>query len=51
MLSLMIRAYRDVPVEDLASESHETTASRRKHIMDAYVARMFRRGGLGGADA
>lgn len=49
MLNLMIRAYHDLSVEDLESEGFETTATRRKHLMDAYVARMFKHAGQGGA--
>ena len=47
MLSLMVRAYQDVPAEQLAQESGATAAARRKQLMDAYVAQMFRRAGLG----
>jgi len=41
MLGLMCRAYQDIPPEQLSSERPETTAARRKQLMDAYVARMF----------
>jgi hypothetical protein len=43
MLSLMSRAYQDVPGDQLLSESGASAAARRKQLMDAYVARMFRR--------
>ena len=46
MLSLMIRAYQGVSFEDLQHESASTTAARRKQLMDAYIARMFRRAAL-----
>lgn len=47
MLSLMVRAYQDVPAEQLVKESATTAVARRKQLMDAYVAHMFRRAGLG----
>jgi CHAT domain/NACHT domain len=47
MLSLMVQAYQDLPVEALAIAGAESLADRRKKLMDAYVARMFRRAGLG----
>jgi predicted NACHT family NTPase len=49
MLSLMAEAYEDLPVEALETESQETTGARRKKLMEAYVARMFRRAEVGGA--
>lgn len=51
MLSLMVQAYQDLPVAALASGGAENLAARRKLLMDAYVARMFRRAGAGGARA
>lgn len=46
MLSLMSRAYQDVPADQLLSEGG-ASAARRKQLMDAYVARMFRRAAQG----
>ena len=43
MLRLMVEAYQDLPLEALAGEGRDTVASRRKQLMDAYVARRFRR--------
>jgi DNA polymerase III delta prime subunit len=43
MLNLMIRAYSDVPLEQISAEGTATAGERRKRLMDAYVARMFRR--------
>jgi hypothetical protein len=48
MLSLMAEAYEDLPVEALAAEGQETSGARRKKLMEAYVARMFRRVEAGG---
>lgn len=47
LLSLMSRAYQDMPVEQLLGESGPSVAARRKQLMDAYVARMFRRAAQG----
>jgi hypothetical protein len=47
MLSLMSRAYQDVPADRLLSEGSASAAARRKQLMDAYVTRMFRRAALG----
>ena len=47
MLSLMSRAYQDIPVDQLLGEGADSVASRRKQLMDAYVARMFRRAAQG----
>ena len=47
MLSLMVRAYQDIPAEQLLQESAATAAARRKQLMSAYVDRMFRLAGLG----
>ena len=47
MLSLMVRAYQDLPAEQLLQESGATAAARRKQLMSAYVDRMFRLTGLG----
>ncbi len=47
MLSLMVRAYQDIPAAQLAQESAATAAARRKQLMDAYVDLMFRLVGLG----
>jgi hypothetical protein len=43
MLGLMSRAYQNIPPEQLSAERPETTAARRKQLMDAYIARMFAR--------
>ena len=43
MLSLMSRAYQDVPGDQLLREGGASAAARRKQLMDAYVAHMFRR--------
>ena len=42
MLSLMSHAYQDLPVDHLLREGAVTAAARRKQLMDAYVAHMFR---------
>lgn len=47
MLSLMVRAYQDMPAAQLLQESAATAAARRKQLMSAYVDRMFRLAGLG----
>ena len=47
MLSLMSRAYQDVPVDQLLHEGGVNAAARRKQLMDAYVAQMFRRAAQG----
>ncbi len=47
MLSLMVRAYQDIPAEQLLQESAATAAARRKQLMSAYGDRMFRLAGLG----
>lgn len=49
MLSLMIRTYQDLPVEEVEAESLETTALRRKQLMDLFIARMFRKAEAGAA--
>lgn len=41
MLRLLMRAYRDLPVEQIEAESAETSAARRKAVLDAFVARQF----------
>ena len=51
MLSLMVQAYQDLPVGALETEGGESLAARRRKLMDAYVARMFRRAGLGSPHA
>ncbi len=47
MLSLMSRAYQDVPADQLLGEGGASAAARRQQVMAAYVARMFRRAGQG----
>ena len=47
MLSLMSRAYQDLPVDHLLREGAANAAARRKQLMDAYVAHMFRRAAKG----
>jgi hypothetical protein len=47
MLTLMSRAYQDLPVDHLLHEGVVTAAARRKQLMDAYVAHMFRRAAKG----
>ena len=47
MLSLMSRAYQDLPVDHLLREGAVNAAARRKQLMDAYVAHMFRRAAKG----
>lgn len=49
MLSLMARAYGDLPAEALDVEGAETLEERRRKLVEAYVTRMFRLAGLGGA--
>ncbi len=46
LLSLMVRAYQDMTTADVMAESSATMALRRKQLMDAYVARMFRQATL-----
>jgi hypothetical protein len=43
MLSLMSSTYQDLPAEYLVREGDASTTARRRHLMEAYVARMFRR--------
>ncbi|HVF58809.1 MAG TPA: CHAT domain-containing protein [Thermoanaerobaculia bacterium] len=47
MLSLMVQAYQDLPVTTLESAGAETLAARRQKLMEAFVARMFRRAEAG----
>ena len=47
MLNLMVRAYEDLSVEEVLQEGIETTALRRWRLMEAYLARMFRRAAQG----
>lgn len=42
MLSLMSRAYQDLPASQLLSEGSGSAAARRGQLMEAYIARMFR---------
>lgn len=49
MLSLMARAYGDLPADTLEVEGAETLEERRRKLMEAYVMRMFRLAGLGSA--
>ncbi|MEM7129277.1 MAG: CHAT domain-containing protein [Chloroflexota bacterium] len=42
-LNLMMRAYHGLSVVDLAQEGERSAADRRRALMDAYMARMFRR--------
>lgn len=42
-LNLMVRAYQGLSVTDLAHEGERNAATRRRHLLDAYMARMFRR--------
>lgn len=51
MLNLMVRAYQDMTVDDLAREDLQSATARRKHLFDTYIARMFRRAGQGGGHA
>lgn len=43
MLSLMSRAYQDLPASQLLGERAGDAAARRAQLMEAYIARMFRR--------
>jgi hypothetical protein len=43
MLNLMVRAYWGLSAADIERESAESTATRRRNLMNAYVARMFRK--------
>lgn len=43
MLNIMRLAYQDIPAEALSGERLNTVEERRKHLLDAYVERMFRR--------
>ncbi|MGH9360376.1 MAG: NACHT domain-containing protein, partial [Thermoanaerobaculia bacterium] len=51
MLSLMVQAYQDLPVTALETAGAETLAARRQKLMEAFVARMFRRAEAAGANA
>ncbi|MCB0060991.1 MAG: CHAT domain-containing protein, partial [Caldilineaceae bacterium] len=42
-LNLMVRAYQGLSAVDLARESEHNAAARRRHLLDAYMAHMFRR--------
>jgi len=42
-LNLMVRAYHRLSVTDLAHEGEHSAAARRRRLLDAYMARMFRR--------
>ena len=42
-LNLMVRAYHGLTVTDIAQEGERSAAARRRHLMDAYMSRMFRR--------
>lgn len=46
MLNLMARAYQGLSADDVLQEGIETTALRRKNLMDAYVVRMLRQAGV-----
>jgi len=49
MLSLMAKTYQGVAPEELAREGIESAKARRTKLMEAYVARMFRRAAGGDA--
>ncbi|HEX5758347.1 MAG TPA: CHAT domain-containing protein [Thermoanaerobaculia bacterium] len=51
MLSLMVQAYQDLPVTALETAGTETLAARRQKLMEAFVARMFRRAEAAGSHA
>ncbi len=42
-LNLMMRAYHGISTTDIAREGEQNAATRRRRLMDAYIARMFRR--------
>ncbi|MEZ4708113.1 MAG: hypothetical protein R3A44_12955 [Caldilineaceae bacterium] len=42
-LNLMARAYHGLSIADLVSEGENSAVARRRHLLDAYMARMFRR--------
>ena len=42
MLGLLSRTYHGIPEDQLRAEKQETTAARRKQLMDAYMTRMFK---------
>ena len=44
-LGIMSLAYQDISVESLLGEAHNTLETRRKHLFDTYIERMFRRKG------
>ncbi|GIK44083.1 MAG: hypothetical protein BroJett011_79160 [Chloroflexota bacterium] len=48
MLGILILAYQDIPVESLMGQAHPTLEARRKHLLDTYIERMFRRKGRTG---
>jgi MoxR-like ATPase len=45
LLNVIALAYRDSPVESLASQADETVGQRRNRVFRAYVRRMFQRAG------
>jgi eukaryotic-like serine/threonine-protein kinase len=47
MLDIMTMAYRDLPAEELASETVHTEKERRSHLFDRYIDKMFSRKGKG----
>ena len=47
MLDVMSLAYRDLPAEELTSESLNTEKERRSHLFDTYIDKMFIRKGKG----
>jgi hypothetical protein len=47
MLSLMSRAFEGLPASDLLEEGSGSAAARRGQLMEAYIARMFRRAAQG----
>ena len=46
-LGVMSLAYRDLPTEELTDLSLTTVETRRKHLFDTYLERMFARRGHG----
>lgn len=47
MLNIMSLTYQDTPAEDLANPTLDTDESRRQHLFETYIARMFKRKGEG----
>lgn len=47
ILGIMTLAYQNVPIEAFSNQAADTIETRRKHLFDTYIERMFRRKGIG----